>query len=81
MQRHWQIPGILALDIAMLLPPDDRSHHHSMVVVAIVIEEFVVIIVVCCIAALVEKHKVEEFPSGKNTRLAWKLTRHSALEL
>jgi hypothetical protein len=65
----------------MPLPPDDRSHCCSMVVVAIIREEVVFVIVVCCCSALVEECSVEEFLSGRTMRFAWKLTRHSTLEL
>jgi hypothetical protein len=52
-----------------------------MLVVVVLGEEVIVIIVVPHCAALVEEHKVEEFLLGRNARFAWKLTRHSTLEL
>jgi hypothetical protein len=81
MRRHRQILGILALNIAMLLPLDDRSNCCSTVVVAIVGEEAVVVIIIFCCAALVEECKVEESLLDRNARFPWKLTRHSALKL
>ena len=81
MRQNQQIPGILALNIAMLLPLGDRSHRCSTMVVVIIGEEVAVVIVVCCWVALVEEHKVKEFLSGRSARFAWKLTSHSALDL
>jgi hypothetical protein len=66
MRHCWRIPGILALNIAMLLLPDNRSHRCSTMVVVIIVEEVVVVIVVRRHAVLVEEHKVEEFLLGRN---------------
>ncbi len=54
MRWHRRIPGILALDIVMLLPLDGRSQHRSMVVVAIYEEEVVVLMSFVVVGALVE---------------------------